>query len=83
MGEEKKKKGFAAMSREKQREIASKGGKASQASGKGHRFTTEEAIAAGHKGGMAVSRNREHMSEIGKMGGAARAEQTKGGFEDE
>ena len=41
--------GFAAMSREKQREIASLGGKAAHASGHAHEFTSEEARAAGRK----------------------------------
>lgn len=45
--------GFAAMDPEQQRRIASEGGKASHASGRGHRFTPEEARAAGRKGGMA------------------------------
>ena len=48
---EKDKRGFASMDREKQREIASMGGKASQKRGKGHRFTSEEASKAGKKGG--------------------------------
>lgn len=60
--------GFAAMSAEKQREIASKGGKAAHQSGKAHEFTSEEAREAGRKGGYAVSQNREHMSEIGRRG---------------
>lgn len=61
--------GFAAMSTEKQREIASKGGKAAHERGSAHEFTTEEAREAGRKGGQAVSRNREHMSAIGRKGG--------------
>lgn len=50
-GKVKKRRGFAAMSREKQREIASKGGKASHAMGRGHRWTKESAAVAGAKGG--------------------------------
>jgi general stress protein YciG len=49
--------GFAAMDREKQREIASKGGKASHLSGHAHQFTSEEAREAGRKGGAARSRS--------------------------
>lgn len=45
--------GFAAMDREAVRAIASKGGRAAQAAGVAHRFTSEEAIAAGKKGGSA------------------------------
>lgn len=41
------------MSPEKRREIAAKGGKTSQASGKANRFTSETAAAAGRKGGLA------------------------------
>ncbi|MFD1470695.1 KGG domain-containing protein [Hymenobacter caeli] len=51
----KSRRGFAAMSPETQRRIASEGGKASHASGRGHRFTADEARDAGRKGGL-VSR---------------------------
>lgn len=42
--------GLAAMSPERRREIASKGGKTSQARGTAHQWTAEEASAAGKKG---------------------------------
>lgn len=45
--------GFAAMDRSKVSEIASKGGKAAHAAGTAHQFTSDEARAAGHKGGVA------------------------------
>lgn len=45
--------GFAGMDPAKQREIASKGGKAAHAKGTAHEFTSEEARAAGRKGGEA------------------------------
>jgi uncharacterized protein len=61
--------GFAAMDATKQREIASKGGKAAHEKGTAHEFTPDEARQAGRKGGVAVSRNRRHMSEIGRRGG--------------
>lgn len=64
--------GFASMDRSKQREIASKGGKAAHAKGTAHEFDSGEAREAGRKGGMAVSRNREHMAAIGRRGGEAR-----------
>ncbi|MDP9249071.1 MAG: KGG domain-containing protein [bacterium] len=54
----KSKRGFAAMDEEKQREIASKGGKAAHASGNAHEFDSEEARAAGRKGGLASHKNR-------------------------
>jgi len=61
--------GFAAMDDEKQREIASKGGKAAHEKGTAHEFDSEEAREAGRKGGEAVSKDREHMSDIGRKGG--------------
>ena len=61
--------GFASMDEDKQREIASEGGKAAHEKGTAHEFTSEEAREAGKKGGEAVSQDREHMSEIGKKGG--------------
>jgi uncharacterized protein len=64
--------GFAAMDEEKQREIASKGGKAAHEKGTAHEFTPAEASEAGKKGGEAVSSDREHMADIGKKGGEAR-----------
>ncbi|MEO7391429.1 MAG: KGG domain-containing protein [Ramlibacter sp.] len=45
----KSRRGFAAMDKERQREIASLGGRAAHASGRAHEFTVEEARAAGRK----------------------------------
>lgn len=59
------------MDPEKQRKIAAMGGKAAHAKGVAHQFNTEEAQAAGVLGGLAHS--AEHMSRIGKLGGAASA----------
>lgn len=67
--EEKKLRGFAAMDKEKHREIASKGGKAAHELGRAHQFTSEEAREAGKKGGKTVSQDREHMAAIGRKGG--------------
>jgi len=50
----KQRRGFAAMDNAKQREIASKGGKAAHAQGRAHVFTSEEAKVAGSKGGKAT-----------------------------
>ncbi|QOV88449.1 KGG domain-containing protein [Humisphaera borealis] len=61
--------GFASMADDRQREIARKGGRAAHAKGTAHEFTTDEARAAGQKGGQRVSANREHMSRIGRIGG--------------
>lgn len=44
--------GFASMERGKQHAIASMGGKAAHVKGKAHEWTSEEARAAGRKGGM-------------------------------
>lgn len=49
---EKERRGFASMTREKQREIASKGGKAAHEKGTAHQWTSEEAQTAGRKGGQ-------------------------------
>jgi len=46
---EKGKRGFAGMDAEKQRQIASKGGKAAHQKGRAHEFTPEEAREAGRK----------------------------------
>lgn len=53
--ERKERRGFASMSPERQREIASKGGRAAHAKGTAHEWTPEEARSAGRKGGQ-VSR---------------------------
>jgi general stress protein YciG len=54
--------GFASMSAEKKREIASKGGKAAHALGTAHKWTSEEAQAAGRKGGS-ISRRRSKVGQ--------------------
>ncbi len=64
--------GFASMDPAKQKEIASKGGRAAHAKGTAHEFTSDEARVAGRKGGESVSRNREHMAAIGRKGGESR-----------
>jgi uncharacterized protein len=64
--------GFASMDTSKQREIASKGGKAAHAQGRAHEFSADEARTAGRKGGEVVSRDRSHMAAIGRAGGQAR-----------
>ena len=49
----KERRGFASMSAEKQREIASKGGRAAHQKGTAHEWSSDEAREAGRKGGMA------------------------------
>jgi general stress protein YciG len=74
------------MDAEKQREIARKGGRAAHEKGTAHEFTSDEARAAGRKGGERVSANREHMSKIGRLGGkmsAGRRQSGAGNVSDE
>lgn len=63
----KERRGFASMSPEKQREIASKGGRAAHMKGTAHEWTSAEARAAGQKGGRASRGGRGRLPE----GGAA------------
>ncbi len=51
--------GFASMDRDKQRVIASKGGKAAHVRGTAHEWTVDEAREAGRKGGIASRRNQQ------------------------
>ena len=51
--------GFAGMPEDKQREIASKGGKAAHQKGTAHEFDSESAREAGRKGGLARHRDND------------------------
>ena len=51
--------GFAVMDEDKQREIASKGGKAAHEKGTAHEFSSQEAAEAGRKGGRARQNSME------------------------
>ncbi len=65
--------GFASMDRAKQREIASKGGKAAHQKGTAHEWTSEEARDAGRKGGIASHQRRREQaggSEEGRGSGS-------------
>jgi len=53
--------GLAAMSPERRREIASKGGRTSQARGTAHQWTAEEASAAGKKGSARYALRRAEI----------------------
>ncbi|HEX3702595.1 MAG TPA: KGG domain-containing protein [Vicinamibacterales bacterium] len=55
--------GFASMNKDKQREIARKGGKAAHDKGTAHEWTPEEARAAGRKGGLA-GKNRQRATSV-------------------
>src|SRR5438105_15531117 len=65
--------GFASMDPQKQKDIARKGGRAAHEKGTAHEFTSDEARAAGRKGGERVSADRSHMSRIGRLGGKTSA----------
>ena len=61
------------MERNKQREIASKGGKAAHQKGTAHEWTSEEAREAGRKGGMASHRRKQEQqggSDDARPGGS-------------
>jgi general stress protein YciG len=73
---EKSNRGFAGMDADKQRQIASKGGKAAHAKGTAHKFTPAEAREAGRKGGQAAHQKgtaheftSEEAREAGRKGG--------------
>jgi general stress protein YciG len=51
------------MDRDKQKEIASKGGKAAHQKGTAHEWTSEEARDAGRKGGLASHRRRREQKD--------------------
>jgi general stress protein YciG len=64
------------MDRDMQREIASKGGRTAHAKGAAHKFTVEQARAAGRKGGRAAHARgtahkftSEEAREAGRKGG--------------
>lgn len=68
------KRGFASMDEEKQRAIASKGGKAAHEKGTAHEFNSEEAREAGraaHEKGTAHKFDSEQAREAGRKGGKA------------
>jgi general stress protein YciG len=66
----KARRGFASMSPERQREIASKGGRMAHEKGAAHKWTVDEAREAGRKGGCArhgrpvPSSPSEHVSPV-------------------
>jgi hypothetical protein len=55
--------GFASMTPEKQREIASKGGRAAHQKGTAHEWTSEEARSAGRKGGQISRGGRGRLAD--------------------
>ena len=75
------------MDRVRQREIASKGGKAAHQKGTAHEWTSEEARDAGRKGGLASHRQRRERKDSGdtqesqELVGAAAGGYSSGGAE--
>lgn len=65
-GERKERRGFASMSPEKQREIASKGGRAAHEKGTAHEWTADEARSAGRKGGQVSRGGRGRLMNPGE-----------------
>lgn len=76
-GNGKSRRGFASMDPARQKEIASRGGRAAHAKGTAHEWSSDEARVAGRKGGEVVSRDREHMAAIGREGGEARGQNAR------
>ena len=68
----KERRGFASMSPEKQREIASKGGRAAHEKGTAHEWTADEARSAGRRGGQV---SRGGRGRLAPSDGAAAAPQ--------
>jgi general stress protein YciG len=66
------------MDRGKQRDIASKGGKAAHQKGTAHEWTSEEAREAGRKGGMASHRRKQEQQPPPLDGGAIASEMDTG-----
>jgi len=62
------------MSPEKQREIASKGGRAAHQKGTAHEWTSEEARTAGRKGGQVSRGGRGRLPAAEQMRGSAESD---------
>lgn len=63
--------GFASMDPQRQREIASEGGRAAHEKGTAHEFTSEEAREAGRKGGQARSQSNRSNRSGGSSGSSS------------
>lgn len=77
-GERKERRGFASMSPEKQREIASKGGRAAHQKGTAHEWTSDEARNAGRKGGQISRGGRGRLVEPAPIAGEPVADAAQG-----
>ena len=79
-GIRKERRGFASMSPEKQREIASKGGRAAHEKGTAHEWTPDEARNAGRKGGQ-ISRGGRGRLVSAPLDGASMTTAPASGME--
>jgi len=77
----KERRGFASMSPEKQREIASKGGRAAHQKGTAHEWTSEEARSAGRKGGQISRGGRGRLVETEQTPMASPVNDPTGNFD--
>jgi general stress protein YciG len=75
--------GFASMDPAKQREIASKGGKAAHQKGTAHEWTSEEARDAGRKGGIASHRRRREQQGSGSAESESQSSASAGVMEND
>jgi len=83
-GERKERRGFASMTPEKQREIASKGGRAAHQKGTAHEWTSDEARSAGRKGGQISRGGRGRLVDdesVASAGQGVEAPGTSGAFD--
>jgi len=81
-GERKERRGFASMSPEKQREIASKGGRAAHEKGTAHEWTADEARSAGRKGGQVSRGGRGRLITPGDQPSSSMPTSTPGSIVD-
>ncbi len=58
------------MTPETLKQVTSMGGRTAHEKGTLHKFTSEETRKGGRKGGATVSKDREHMAELGRKGGS-------------
>lgn len=71
------KRGFSSMDPQKQKEIASKGGKAAHQKGTAHEFTAEEAREAGRKGGASTRNRRRAQGAGSEQAGGENSQETQ------
>lgn len=75
-----RRRGFAAMDRDRVKEIASKGGRAAHAAGTAHQFSADEARVAGKKGGLAPHVRRGGVRRRPTQASEAAAPQSRSGL---